>query len=287
MVFSGLHNVKPLDIDHCDYINTMPYPEVQEGNVIETANGLRVEFLELGKKVRVSYKSKTANTFFDVTQTAATPLLVRGHVFPSEDDNTDPKQLPGGSEQYMRTVGDLTMNGKHHAVNCVSVRDRSWRQVRTEDEVPYPPVGWSPIFFGDDLSFNQVGYDSTQVWNDTFKVDASKPTQYFAWVITDGVKCEVVRVERKIQRWHPQLYSAVEQTIVAEDNQGKIYRFKGEAIAQAHLPSWPNGIFIDSVYKWTDEDSGRVAYCTYQEAWFAAYQRFMKGKIDADGKFIG
>lgn len=287
MVFSGLDNVKPLDIDHCNYVNTMPYPEFSENHGMETKNGLRVEFTELGKTVRITYKSKDGTTHFDVTQEAATPLLVRGHVFPSEAEATDPQQMPGGSEQYMTCEGHLTLNDVKHPVKCVSIRDRSWRQVRTEDEVPYPPVGWSPIYFGPHLSFNQVGYDATQVWDSEFSIDKKKPCHYFAWVLVNGIQREVVKVKREITKWHPQLYSAVEQTIEAEDDQGAQYKFKGEAVAMAHLPSWPNSVFIDSVYKWTNDGTGEVAFCTYQEAWFASYQRLMKGKISAEGAFIG
>ena len=292
-IYSGMDTVKPLDVDHCDIINTMPYPsftisdDPNPSHVMETKNGVKVEFLELGKKARITYKSKDGKTSFDVLQEAATPLLVRGHVFPSEAEATDPSQAPGGSEQYMTCTGSLTLNGVKHEVDCVSIRDRSWRQVRTEDEVPYPPVGWSPIYFGPHLSFNQVGYDSTQVWDEAFEVDKKKPCHYFAWVLVDGVQREVKKVRRNIIKWHPQLYSATEQTIEAEDDQGATYKFHGVAVAQAHLPSWPNSIFIDSVYKWTNEKTGEVAYCTYQEAWFARYQRFMKDKISGEGYFVG
>lgn len=289
MVFRGLENTKPLDVEHCNYINTLPYPEFKttdEGtNILEIKNGLTVEFLEVGKKMRITYNGKDGTTF-DVTQEALTPLLVRGHVFPNEDAHHDPSRAPGGSEQFMSCVGSLTLHGEKYEVNCTPIRDRSWRQVRVEDEVPYPPVAWSPMYFGPHLSFNQVGFDSTQVWADAFSIDKSKPTHYFAWVLVDGVKREVVRVNRQITKWHPSLYAATAQTIEAEDDQGTIYRFKGEAVAQANLPSWPNGIFVDSVYKWTNEETGEVCHATYQEAWFAKYQRFMKGRIAENGSLV-
>ena len=37
---------------------------------------------------------------------------------------------------------------------------------------------------------------------------------------------------------------------------------------------WPNVSFHDSVYRWEDEQ-GRVTHATYQEIWFAEYQRAM------------
>ena len=45
----------------------MPYP-VFENRVFETANGLRVEFLDPGKRqVRLSYASRDGRTRFDVS----------------------------------------------------------------------------------------------------------------------------------------------------------------------------------------------------------------------------
>ena len=68
---------------------------------------------------------------------------------------------------------------------------------------------------------------------------------------------------------------AMRQEVEAEDETGRIYRFKGEAIAAAALPAWPNASFHDSVFRWEDEQ-GRVAFCTYQEIWFDEYQLAMK-----------
>ncbi|PMD52470.1 uncharacterized protein K444DRAFT_636204 [Hyaloscypha bicolor E] len=258
----------------------MPYPEFKN-NTIETKNGLRIEFLELGKKVQIQYTSKDGETSFDVVQTAVTPLLPRGRVMPGEDLHTKPEQKPGGSEQFMHCIGNLRLNGKEYAIDCFPVRDRSWRQTRTEDEVVYPPVGWSPMSFDGTLSFNQVGYeapDTDPIWENVFSIDKSKPSHYFAWVVVDGVARNIIRVRRNVTKYHPDLFAAIEQEIEAEDDAGKVYHFKGEAIAMAQLPSWPNNIFIDSVFRWSD-DEGRVTYCAYQEAWYSRYQRFRREKL--------
>jgi hypothetical protein len=57
----------------------MPWPEVN-ANTITTANGLRIEFVEPGREVRVSYASADGQTKLELTQTAVTPLFARGHV---------------------------------------------------------------------------------------------------------------------------------------------------------------------------------------------------------------
>jgi hypothetical protein len=284
-VFRGLDNVLPLGIEHLDWILTMPYPEIVErpgvGGVptagITTMNGLRIAFLEPGRVVRLTYASPDGATSLDVTQTAVTPLLVRGHVMPGEDIDTDPAQQPGGSEQFLHCVGELVLNGERHAVDCHPVRDRSWRQVRTEREVNHPPIGWSPMRFGDDLMFNQVGFESPDTsppWKGLFDVPDGAPTFHFGWVLVDGEPRRLTAVRRSVARRHPELFAALEQDIEAEDETGARWRFHGRAIAMAHLPSWPNNFFVDSVYRWEDE-AGRVSHCSYQEAWYRRFQRMM------------
>ena len=49
--------------------------------------------------------------------------------------------------------------------------------------------------------------------------------------------------------YHPELFAAIEQDIEAEDDTGIIYYFKGSAVATAQLPSWPNNILVDSVFR--------------------------------------
>ena len=84
----------------------------------------------------------------------------------------------------------------------------------------------------------------------------------------------VVSVRRNVLEYHPRIHMATRQEITAEDDHGEIYRFRGEAVATASLPAWPNVSFHDSVYRWED-DQGRIAHSTYQEIWFDAYQRAM------------
>lgn len=283
-LFQGLENVNVIDIAHLDYEITMPWPEV-DGQVITTANGLRIEFTEPGRVARVSYASKDGRTSFDVTQTAVTPLLARGHVMPGEDDHHgDPGRITGGSEQFMHCVGTLTLDGTEYAVDCFAPRDRSWRQVRTEDQggVPVPPVGWSPMYFAspdgqDDLIFNQISFeapDTEPEWTGLFDLPEGTPTHHFAWLIHKGETRQVTRIRRNVLERQPITFATLRQEVEATDEDGRVWRFTGEAIATATIPAWPNVSFHDSVFRWTDEE-GRVAHATYQEIWFDKYQRAM------------
>lgn len=277
-IFEGTDNVEIQDMAFVDYEMTMPWPQI-EGNVITAANGYRIEFLEPGRKARVTYTSPDGSTRVDVVQEAVTPLLARGHVMPGEEDHHDLGREPGGSEQFMHVTGELVLRGVRHEVDCFAPRDRSWRQVRVEKygAVPVPPVGWSPMYFGPDLIFNQISFeplDTDPAWQGHYEV-GDRPSHHYAWIQLGAETREIVRVRRNVLEYHPRNHMAIRQEIEAEDETGAVYRFTGEAIAAASLPAWPNVSFHDSVYRWEAED-GRVAHSTYQEIWFDTYQQAMK-----------
>jgi hypothetical protein len=278
IVFQGLDNLEPDDVEFIDYRITMPYHAV-EGNTITTYNGLKCEFLELGRKARLTFTSADGKTSVDIIQEAVSPLLVRGHVMPGEELDSDPTKEPGGSEQFMHVTGELVLRGKRYDIDCLHPRDRSWRQVRAETpSAPVPPVGWSPMCFGEDKIFNQISFeapDTDPAWLGIYEMPPDRPTHHFAWLYQDGEIHSINRVRRNVLERHPRLYAATKQEIEAEDEHGRTHRFHGSAIAMAVVPAWPNVTFRDSVYRWEDED-GRVTHSTYQEIWFDTYQRAMK-----------
>ncbi|MGU3650731.1 DUF7064 domain-containing protein [Mycolicibacterium sp. A43C] len=276
-VFAGNDNVEYTDMEYLDYEITMPWPTV-EGNTITTDNGLSIEFIEPGRTARVRYASRDGRMSFDLMNEAVTPLLARGHVMPGEDELQDTARKPGGSEQFMHVTGQFRLDGKDYAVDCYAPRDRSWKQIRLEKRgsVVSPPVGWSPMYFGPDLIFNQISFespDTNPAWAGLFDV-GDRPTHHYAWVQRHDESRLITSVHRNVLEYHPRIHMAMRQEITAHDERGDVYRFRGEAIASASLPAWPNASFHDSVYRWEDEQ-GRVAYATYQEIWFDDYQRAM------------
>ncbi|EHB59114.1 hypothetical protein MycrhDRAFT_1550 [Mycolicibacterium rhodesiae JS60] len=276
-VFQGNDNVEPTDIAYHDYEMTMPWPTV-EGNTITTDNGLSIEFVEPGRTARLRYRAVDDRMSFDLIAEAVTPLLARGHVMPGEDAHHDVARQPGGSEQFMRVTGSLQLDGTGYDVDCFAPRDRSWRQIRVERRgaVPSPPVGWSPMYFGPDLVFNQISFeplDTHPRWAGLYQV-GDRPSHHFAWVQRGDETRAVTAVRRDVLEYHPTIHLATRQEITAQDDHGDTYRFRGEAIASAALPAWPNVSFHDSVYRWED-DHGRVTHATYQEIWFDTYQRAM------------
>ena len=236
-IFRGLDNLYPLDMEHCDYVMTMPWPEI-DGPVITTANGLRVEFLELGRRARVTYASADESVSLDVEANAVTPLAARGHVVRGRSSHVIPGEElhrdldPGGMEQMMRMTGELAIRGETFEVDCIYPRDRSWRQLRPETVggSGAPPVSWTPFAFGEDLSFNQVGFespDSDPEWAGLFELPDGAPSHYFAWVWRDGELRPITRVRREVSEYHPLLLAPVKQQIEAEDSDGETLPLQG------------------------------------------------------------
>lgn len=280
IIFQGLDNVAHVELAHMDWQVTMPWPQV-DGRTITTANGFRIEFLELGKIARTTYRSTDGATSFDLVHTAVTPLIARGAVIPGE--NLHAAHEPGGSEQFMHCVGELTLEGRRYDVDCYMPRDRSWRQSRTEQRGGRhdPPVAWTPIYFPDkELAFNQVGFESPgtgAVWEGALSIPEGAPGHHFAWVHVDGKLRELTSVWRSVDELHPIVPAPLRQTIEAQDDTGTTYRFTGEALALATIPSWPNAGTWDSVIRWTDAD-GAIGYGPCQGVWYDKFAQFMKAR---------
>jgi hypothetical protein len=283
LIFQGDQNYDPLDMAYLDYGMTQSWPTIDH-NSLTTENGLRIEFVELGRVVRLTYTSPDGNTWLDVTGEAVTPLFARGHIIPGEDVEKDPAMSPGGSEQMMHMTGTLVLHGERYDVDCYNPRDRSWGQVRTESmqrraKLPVlPPVGWTPMYFGPDLVFNSAGFvpESTNPnWVGVYDVDPALPAQYFAWMIVDGENVEIRSVTRTVSEYHPFLYSAQRQRVDVELVDGRRYGFEGETTAMCNAVAWPNAAIRVGTSHWTSDD-GRECDNTYQEMWFDhAYQREM------------
>lgn len=261
-IFQGLDNNCVLDMAHLDYSMTLPWPEV-DGPVITTSRGYRIEFLELGRKARITYRSADGRAAFELEQTALSPLVGRAAVIPGEDLHTT--MNPGGSEQFMHCIGELTLHGRSYPIDCNTIRDRSWNQDRTEDRRGRfdEPIAWTPVYFDDGRYFNQVGFEG--------------PNAMFSFLGKGDEIRDLVRVERTVTESHPTLYFPLAQRIEAEDSDGAVFRMSGRAIAAAPIVSWPHAFTFDQVVRW-ETDDGAVGHGPCQGIWFEAHQHTMKAR---------
>jgi hypothetical protein len=279
-IFRGMDNVHLLDMEYLDYEITMPWPEI-DGHRITTANGLVIDFAEPGRVARVAYSSGDGVCSFEMVQTGVSALVQRGHVMPGEEQHHDDSsgRGPGGSEQFMRVEGEVTIDGQSWTMDPYAIRDRSWSQVRTEKRgaVNMPPMGWSPMCFDGELMLNQIGIenpDTDPLWKGIYDYPEGAPTHHWAWVQDGGEPTAITRVHRNALEYHPTLHAPTRQELEVEDENGRVYRFTGEAYALAAVPGWPNLAAAIGVYRWEDEQ-GRISDQTYQDISFDRYFREM------------
>jgi hypothetical protein len=278
--YQRLDNLATTDCAYYDYEITMPWPTV-EGNRFTTANGLSVDFVEPGRLVDITYRSRDGRTSIDVRAAAISPLVARGHVIPGEELRQVAES--GGSEQFMHYTGEVVIHGERYEVDSYYPRDRSWRQVRSESREAnrHPPTVWTPIYFGEDLAFNQVGIEAADTdpdWLGIYDLPPDAPTYHFAWVSRDGDLRPIVSVRRTVTATHPLLFAPLAMELEAMDDEGDEYQFSGEAIAFAPMMMWPNIASFDSVFRWEDR-AGREAFGSVQTMHVEAYAHAMKERV--------
>lgn len=278
-VFRGLDNLDAPDMAFMDYQMTMPWPQFGD-NMLTMANGLRIEILEPGKRFRLTYRSPDGKTSVEVESTGVTDLLARGHVIPGEDSHgASGERAKGGSEQMMRNVGHLVLDGHRYEFDSVDGRDRSWGQTRSEyrDALQFPPAIWTPVWY-DDLAFNQVGYEAADTdpsWAGVFDVPTDAPTFHNAWVIVNGEVRQIESVHLNATARHPYLHMVSAFEVSAVDSTGATHELSAEAIGMTALPTWNHSILRQALYRWTDS-RGRIAYNSAQEMWWdQAFQHAM------------
>jgi hypothetical protein len=268
--YRGLDNAALTTVEHIDYGLTMPWPEVTDnGTKVTTANNLRFEFTTPGQQMRISYEAADGSAALRLDANAVTPLCARGHVMPDEELHTS--QTPGGSEQFMHMTGTLRLGDTDYDVDCHYIRDRSWRQVREEgrNASTYPPISWTPMYFGDHLAFNQIGFEdpaSNPVWAPDYELPDGVRTHNWGWLCRDGELLDITRVRRKVTRVHPVLLAPLAQEIEVTDERGDTYIVKGEAIGFAPIPGWHNLASLEALMRWEDE-TGAITHGPAQTFW--------------------
>lgn len=270
-IYRGLDNAVLPEVAHFDYEYTMPWPEIS-GNRITTANGLSMDFVEPGKRINVTYAAPDGSAELELTAEGITPLVARGHITPDEGDHVELE--PGGSEQFMHMTGSVRLGDESFEVDANYARDRSWRQVRREgrDVVVYPPITWTPVYFGDHLAFNQISFEdpaSDPPWAGSFEIPDGAPTHNWGWLYRDGELRDLASVRRRVSKHHPVYMAPLEMEIELTDERGDDYLVRGEAIGFAPiLGGWPNLTAFESLMHWTDE-TGAETHGPAQSFWGA------------------
>lgn len=215
-----------------------------------------VKILEPLKRFHLTYKDKERNNSVDLIAEAVLPPVMFA----------DEKHF----EQTMRMKGTLVLRGKEYAVDCYTVRDRSWGKPRPEAHMPFPPVSWMVGTFSDDFSFNCNMFDHTS-GNPELPQTLVVPDEKAligGWVYRDGKLGRIVRGFKRVTRERGSLLAlAVELQFT--DEHGRNFDLRGTLLAACPLIGWNNTSMMMHSLRW--ECDGKVGYGDTQDVFWNDY----------------
>jgi hypothetical protein len=253
--------IKPGSLS-CELFDMLIYVDdaVLDGDLhdVQLPNGYRSTVIEPLKRLRARYADEAHGNAFDIEFEALAPPMVLETGF--------------HFEQPMKTSGSLTLAGTDYVVDGMTVRDRSWGQLRHERHVDLPPMSWMTGLFGDDLSFGTTAFDSEEP-DDEFPVLGGDALRG-GWICRDGQYSPVVSVSKRTRRNAGTLFpEAVELAIT--DSGGYSMELRGKIIAASNWRAWHNMNSVICLTRW--ECDGRIGYGDFQDVQFQPYvQRFVR-----------
>lgn len=221
-------------------------------------NGYQVTILKPLVSHHIGYQNAMTDSQVDVTFAALGPpvMLGTGMHF----------------EQPMKTSGSVRLRGETYPVDGVTVRDRSFGQLRREYLVPLPPLAWMNAAFSDSFAFGCTAFDDPALgpeWADVLTLPEGNPLRG-GWVYSDGVVSQIVQASKRTGRRAGTLYpDQVELTIV--DDRGRTFEITGRSIAGVNWQTWHNMDSNINLMRW--ECNGAVTHGDYQEFLWPEYIR--------------
>lgn len=200
-----------------------------------------------GKRYRVQYDDPARGNRVDVRYEATIETVV----WPTQ------RHL----DQIMRARGEIVLRGTRYPVDCLTVRDRSWGEVRPEVPQTIPPPAWLNGAFSDDDGFCVTLIDDparNPIWRDRMEMDPTKCLKS-GWIARDG-KVAFIRKASKLTLY-PDRRSLLPGGVELEltDTLDRTMRLRGTPVCACPAGSWVNIRTYDIVMKW-ERDDGAVGY---------------------------
>lgn len=236
----------------CDYRNFM-HDRVLANDLHDyrLENGYGVKVVEPLKRHRLTYADAARKNRVEIDYEAVSPpvMFADGNHF----------------EQAMRGRGTLTLRGATFAVDCYTLRDRSWGKPRPEDSLPLPAASWTQGIFGDDLAFSANVFDQAETSLELQGTPLAQPLERSlngGWIWRDGKVGRLVRAKKRIER-EPGSRMPRRLQLEITDEFDRTLKVDGTCIASTGWMPWSNIFMPITLMRWTCE--GRVAHGDCQE----------------------
>lgn len=250
-VFQGVRHYS-LAAQLCDLrLYMTDEPLANDMHSVKLENGYHTEVLEPMKRHRIRYTDSSRKNSFDIEYTAIAPAV--GMV------------QTGHFEQAMRTQGELWLRGKRFDVNGYTIRNRTWAEIRDEQHVNIPPVGWTACVIDENFAFCCTAHDHPDlnpVWKGRFQIPEDK-LLLGGWLWRDG---EVVGLKsiQKITHYRGETIVPESFEFVLIDSKDRRYDVKDKVTAAC-----PFDIYV-SHRTWlcladVECNGRRAAQCDFQD----------------------
>lgn len=242
----------------CDYRAFMnDGPLANDLHSYRLANGYGVEIIEPLKRQHVTYADAARDSSLDLTYDAVLPPVMFG-------DGTH-------FEQAVRAKGELILRGERHAVDCYSMRDRSWAKPRPEESVPAPGVSWMQAVFHDDFAFCCTAFDHGSSEPIAPMMMPDEKQLNGGWLHRDGKLGWLVGARKKAVRDKEGFLVSLDLEVT--DEHGRTITAHGKPVASVGWNPWPNVFMPLVLVRW--ESEGAIAFGDVQEGVWGDHLNFL------------
>ncbi len=240
----------PWDLPYFGFLNQQPLPDPLDLRAVTFSNGVSVRVVEPGMVYELGYRFRDQEDFVaDLRFEGISPPVPHLQGAPPFTDSSH-------YDQHGRVTGTLRLRGEPIAVDCISVRDRSW--------------GRRPELLGRRTRFSYCfGATST----DEAFLAFCRPQSHLeeseqlmsGYLVRDGRLRRLADARRTNER-DSATGGVARVRLDATDTDGRVLHADAEAVSRMALGGGGTGVTINTMLRWS-VDGARVGWGEDQEVW--------------------
>jgi hypothetical protein len=249
---------------HCDYNFQLPCPSVHtlvDGTSLNLPHGITIQVLEPLKRYHLKYGHP--NLTLDVTFTAIHPANIATRPIGGS------QLFAGRIDQCGRVVGRVTIGSEEYAVDCLSMRDRSWGTRR--DDNKDMNIGYYHATATQEDAFLVVANHAAAAVAASNDVNAPIVTGY----LMEGGELHPLTKGTATLKRNSQC-TPVECEIQATDATGRVLRASGSALNWFAFQPYPGMFNWSSLADWrfnSHSCNGELQNTWHPDKWRAFFRR--------------
>ena len=263
MIWQGV-NRYPHEVEHFNIYQYLPYPKVEGDTIIIPEIGMEIKIIEPLVSHEITYSHPASNTSLKLKTKALLP----------------PVQESGKLhfEQPLHMTGEMILNGEAHTVDCYSMRDRSYRGVRSEAIIQHPPLSYASCISDDgSVVFNFSCSDDPESgppWAENY--DFSNEELFMqGWIHRDGQLSKIKKIRKVGSYDKSDFMRELSWECQMVDEHGREHTIK--AVRKAAVPMCPwLSLFNDFMLVSFEMDDGKTGHGWYNYAFWNDYGRAIK-----------